>query len=69
MKLAKALDCTYEEATKKLKALDIKVQAIQTASENEQFKQRLAQAENLLKENMGFCPVLQRNEIAEFLKS
>lgn len=32
------------------------------------FAKRAVQAERLLKENECFCPVLQRNEIREFLK-
>jgi hypothetical protein len=33
------------------------------------FAKRAVQAEKLLKENECFCPVLQRNEIRDFLRS
>jgi hypothetical protein len=58
---------------KDIKALN---KAIEAINENEKLKQeaiyhmkRSVQAERLLKENECFCPVLQRNEIRDFLRS
>jgi hypothetical protein len=57
---------------KDIKALNIAIDAV---NENDLLKQevvyfakRAVQAERLLKENEYFCPVLQRNEIRDFLK-
>jgi 3-hydroxyacyl-CoA dehydrogenase len=58
---------------KDIKALNIAIEAV---NENDRLKQeviyfakRAVQAERLLKENECFCPVLQRNEIRDFLRS
>jgi predicted Zn-dependent peptidase len=63
-----------EEIMDKEKALDVIDEAIEVIKENEKLKQeviyyakRCVQAERLLKENEAFCPVLQRNEIRDFL--
>jgi hypothetical protein len=57
----KTLECSQE--------LDKVVEVEQLKLEVVYFMKRCRQAEKLLEENNAFCPVLQKNEIAEFLKS
>jgi len=53
----------------KSQELDREMEIEQLRRETVYFMKRAIRAERLLKEVVGYCPVLHRNEIREFLES
>jgi predicted nucleic acid-binding Zn ribbon protein len=53
----------------KSQELDKEIEIEQLKRETVYYMKRSVQAERFLKENECFCPVLQRNEIRDFLRS